>query len=79
VQATGTLSLVTRDDGALQWAYAGRPLYFSAADARPGEVRGDGVEGVWSVVRPASAERAGVAVAAVPVHYKLPAPGRKVW
>lgn len=38
---------VTRDDGSLQWAYRGWPLYRYAADAFPGATFGDGVETVW--------------------------------
>lgn len=78
-QAVGATSIVTRDDGALQWAYAGRPLYFSATDARPGDIRGDGTEGVWSVVRTALAERASGLAAATAVHHVTQAPSRKVW
>lgn len=65
-QAGGAMSVVTRDDGALQWAHAGRPLYFFAADARPGDTRGDGIDGVWSVVRVAG-ERATAPARIVPV------------
>lgn len=79
VEATGSMSLITRDDGALQWAYAGRPLYFSSADARPGEAKGDGVEGVWSVVRAAAVEGGGRVATVTPAHYRTPAPSRKVW
>jgi predicted lipoprotein with Yx(FWY)xxD motif len=42
-------STVTRDDGSLQWAYRGRPLYRYASDAFPGAAFGDGVETVWRV------------------------------
>ncbi|SMF64763.1 Predicted lipoprotein with conserved Yx(FWY)xxD motif [Tistlia consotensis] len=40
-------SLVARGDGAMQWAYDGRPLYGYVGDTKPGEVNGDGAEGVW--------------------------------
>jgi len=45
----GTLS---RADGTVQVTYAGWPLYFFAADAAPGDVNGQGVNGVWFVVAP---------------------------
>jgi Uncharacterized protein conserved in bacteria len=43
-------STVKRDDGSLQWAYRGRPLYLFAGDAQPGDHDGDGVNGQWHVV-----------------------------
>lgn len=42
-------STITREDGSLQWAYRGKPLYRYAADAFPGATFGDGVETVWRV------------------------------
>lgn len=41
------LSTVTRDDGALQAAYQGRPLYFFAGDTAAGDNNGEAVGGVW--------------------------------
>lgn len=32
------------------WAYKGHPLYRYAGDHRPGEINGDGADGVWHVV-----------------------------
>ena len=43
-------SIVTRDDGSKQLAYKGRPLYLFAGDTRPGERKGDKMNGVWHVV-----------------------------
>ncbi len=40
-------STIKREDGSLQWAYRGKPLYRYAADAFPGATFGDGVETVW--------------------------------
>lgn len=46
-------SLLTRDDGTKQWAYKGRPLYVFYADAKKGDVGGDGVNrNLWHVARP---------------------------
>ena len=46
-------SLVTRDDGAKQWAYQGRPLYYWAKDSKPGDKTGDGFAGnAWHVAKP---------------------------
>lgn len=47
----GDFSLVTRKDGSEQWAFKGMPLYYWAGDAKPGDTSGDGVGGVWHVVR----------------------------
>lgn len=43
-------SVVTRDDGAKQLAYKGKPLYLYAKDAKAGERKGDKVMDVWHVV-----------------------------
>ena len=58
--AGGDFSIVTRDDGVQQWAFKGKPLYFFAGDARPGDANGDNQGGVWHVLRasaPAKAAR----------------------
>lgn len=43
-------SLTKRPDHTLQWSYQGQPLYRYAGDTKPGEARGDGINGVWHVV-----------------------------
>jgi predicted lipoprotein with Yx(FWY)xxD motif len=48
----GAYSLVTRKDGTKQWAKDGMPLYFWIKDTKEGEATGDGVGGVWDVVKP---------------------------
>lgn len=45
-------SLVKRKDGTLQVAYNNQPLYLWFKDAKPGDMTGDGVGGVWHVARP---------------------------
>lgn len=50
--ASGDWSVVTRDDGARQWAFRGKPVYYWSKDARPGDRTGDGFNGVWRVARP---------------------------
>jgi len=50
--ANGEYSLVTRDDGATQWAFKGKPLYLWTKDKKPGDMTGDGVNNVWHVVKP---------------------------
>lgn len=49
--AGGDFSIVKRDDGASQWAFKGKPLYFFAGDAKAGDVNGDRQGGVWHVLR----------------------------
>ena len=44
-------TIFKRDDGALQWAYKGKPLYFYSADTKTGEQKGEGFNGVWHVVK----------------------------
>jgi len=51
-KAEGDWSLVTRDDGAKQWAYKGKPVYLFIKDAKAGDKAGDGVKGVWHVIKP---------------------------
>ena len=49
---SGDYSVVTRDDGGMQLAYKGKPLYYWAKDAKPGDKTGDGVNQVWRTARP---------------------------
>ncbi len=49
--AEGTFGLTTRTDGAMQWTYAGKPLYLWVKDTKPGDVTGDGVGGVWHILK----------------------------
>lgn len=48
----GDYSLVKRDDGTMQWAYRGMPLYTFVKDTKPGDKKGDNVKSVWHVVEP---------------------------
>jgi len=51
-KASGDYSIVTRDDGSLQWAYKGKPLYRWSKDQKPGDATGDGVKNVWHAAKP---------------------------
>ena len=52
-RAQGELSVVTRDDGRLQWAYKGKPLYLWYADEKPGQTGGDGMNrNIWHLALP---------------------------
>ena len=50
--ASGDYSVVTRDDGAKQLAYKGKPLYYWVKDGKPGDKTGDGFNGIWRVAAP---------------------------
>ena len=52
-QAMGDYTAITREDGSKQWAYKGRPLYYWAQDAKPGDKSGDGkLDGQWHAAQP---------------------------
>jgi predicted lipoprotein with Yx(FWY)xxD motif len=70
----GTLSTIDRADGARQVAFNGRPLYFFANDAQPGDTKGDGVGGIWHVVAVAPAAHAVPTAAATDSPTATPAP-----
>lgn len=66
-KAGGYFTVITRDDGRRQWAFDGKPLYFNATDSRPGDRKGGGADGVWSVVRsPATQSAPGTAPVGTP-------------
>lgn len=44
-------TMTKRKDGKLQWAYDGHPLYFFAGDKKKGDATGDGLGGIWHVVK----------------------------
>jgi len=44
-------TMVKRKDGHEQWAYDGKPVYFYMDDKKKGDMKGDGVGGVWHVVK----------------------------
>lgn len=49
---SGQFTLVDRGDDTRQWAYNQMPLYGYLFDNKPGDVSGDGADGVWHVVHP---------------------------
>lgn len=51
-QSGGDWTVITRDDGAKQWAWSGQPLHYWSKDQKPGDVTGDGFNKVWHAVRP---------------------------
>jgi len=51
-KASGDYTIITRDDGSLQWAYKSKALYTWSKDVKPGDRTGDGFNKVWSLARP---------------------------
>ena len=50
------LGTVKRTDGTVQVTYAGHPLYYFVADAKPGDTKGEGLQAFgagWDLVSPA--------------------------
>ena len=45
--AEGDFTIVDRTDGTKMWAYKSMPLYYWVEDMAAGEIKGDGVGGVW--------------------------------
>ncbi|MBN2087536.1 hypothetical protein JW758_04260 [Candidatus Peregrinibacteria bacterium] len=48
----GELDIMERSDGPWQVTYNGQPLYYYIGDEQPGHTEGNGIEGIWSLVRP---------------------------
>jgi predicted lipoprotein with Yx(FWY)xxD motif len=48
---SGDWSVISRDDGSKQWAYKGKPVYLWSKDQKPGDMTGDGFNGIWHVVK----------------------------
>lgn len=46
------IGAITRKDGSKQATYKGAPLYYFVADKAAGDKKGDGLKGVWHVVKP---------------------------
>lgn len=52
-KAMGEWSVVKRDDGTMQWAYDGKPLYTFVMDKKAGDMTGEGkMDGAWKVAKP---------------------------
>ena len=50
-QASGSYSVVSRDDGSRQWAYKGKPVYLYKADQKAGDRTGDNFKDVWHIIK----------------------------
>ncbi len=45
------IGVTKRTDGTTQYTWMGKPLYYYAGDTKAGEVTGNGLAGVWHVVK----------------------------
>lgn len=45
------ISVIKRPDGTLQYAWKNKPLYYYFKDKDSGDAYGNGIGGVWSVVK----------------------------
>ena len=50
-KGSGDWTIIAREDGSKQWAYKGKPVYGWVKDQKVGDTTGDGVKGVWHVVK----------------------------
>lgn len=46
----GKWTTITRDDGKMQWAYDGKPLYYFVQDKKPGDKTGDKKMDKWHII-----------------------------
>lgn len=44
-------TMVDRTDGTKQWAYDKKPVYYFAGDKAKGDKTGDGLGGVWHIIK----------------------------
>jgi predicted lipoprotein with Yx(FWY)xxD motif len=52
-KSKGDWTVIKRDDGKMQWAYYGKPLYTFVKDKKAGDMTGEGMmDGAWHVAKP---------------------------
>ncbi len=52
-KAEASYTVIKRDDGSMQWAYKGKPLYTWKNDKKAGDITGDGfLNGAWHIAKP---------------------------
>jgi len=49
-KAEGKWTVIKRDDGMMQYAYDGKPLYTFVKDEKAGDMKGDGMKDMWHVI-----------------------------
>ena len=50
-KAAGEWTMIKRDDGKMQWAYDGKPMYTFKMDKKAGDMMGDGKMDMWHAYR----------------------------
>jgi len=51
-KSMGDWTVIKRDDGKMQWAYEGKPLYTFVMDKKAGDMTGEGkMDGAWHVAK----------------------------
>ena len=45
------ITVITRADGSTQFAWNGKPLYYYSKDVNAGDMSGDGLGGIWHIVK----------------------------
>ncbi|MEB0009360.1 hypothetical protein QN375_13610 [Pseudomonas sp. MH9.2] len=50
-KAAGEWTTIKRDDGTMQWAYDGKPLYTFKMDKKAGDMMGDGKMDMWHAAK----------------------------
>jgi len=77
--AGGTFGVTTRADGTRQLTYDGAPLYTFVKDKLPGDLAGQGVEGIWWAVVGAALPQANPLIATAPARVWTDARGRTLY
>jgi predicted lipoprotein with Yx(FWY)xxD motif len=49
-KASGAYSTIKRDDGSMQWAYKGKPVYTYKQDMKAGDRAGDNFKDNWHII-----------------------------
>lgn len=50
-KTSSQFTTIQRDDGTYQWAANGKPLYYFVKDMEVGDMKGEGMGGVWRTVK----------------------------
>ena len=59
--STRSLATIKRPNGSEQVTYKGMPLYTYTGDSKAGDATGQGLDGIWFVIKSPSAESTSVA------------------
>lgn len=51
MQMQSQMSVITRSDGTKQYAWNDMPLYYYQGDKKAGDTTGDGIGGIWHIVK----------------------------